>query len=116
MKKIIALAVFGIGMFAGTAAYAQSAETPAVSPEKTQQVIAAIPSLQSIRQEIADFEAKTSGQQEKFENGNADLRALKMKYANELKTQIAANQGKPEVVEVLTAELAKTNAEIEKLK
>jgi septal ring factor EnvC (AmiA/AmiB activator) len=112
MKKLFAMTLLGIGMFAGTSAFAQT--TTATSPN-TQQVIASIPALQSIAQEIAAFEAKTEGNKENFQHANEDLKALKMKYAAELKTQIALNQDKPEVLAVLTAELAKTEKEIEQL-
>lgn len=116
MKKSIALALLGLGLFAGTTAYAQDAATPAKSSEKTQQVISSIPALQSITQEISDYESKIAGKKESYENSNADLRALKMKYAAELKTQIAVNQDKQEVLAVLKEELAKTEAEISQLK
>jgi hypothetical protein len=116
MKKLFAVAFLAIGMFAGTETFAQDAGKPARTPEQTQQVIASIPALNAIAQEIAQFEAKTAGQKEKFEHANADLKALKMKYAAELQTQIAINQDKPEILAVLKDELAKTNAEIERLK
>ena len=115
MKKVIATGLLGFGMLISAGAFAQDyyVQLPAT---KTEQVIAAIPSLQGIKNEIAQFEAKTEGKKESFENLNADLRALKMKYAAELKTQIAINKDSKEIADVLTEELKKTEAEIEKLK
>jgi hypothetical protein len=116
MKKVIATALLGFAMLTGTAAFAQDSYGQLYPPTKTEQVIAGIPSLQNIKNEIAQFEAKTEGKKESFENANADLRALKMKYATELETQIAINKDNKEVVDVLTAELKKTREEIEKIK
>jgi septal ring factor EnvC (AmiA/AmiB activator) len=116
MKKVIATALLGFAMLAGTSAFAQDSYGQINPPTKTEQVIAAIPSLQNIKNEIAQFEAKTEGKKDSFENGNADLKALKMKYATELETQIGINKDNKEVLEILNAELKKTREEIEKLK
>ena len=116
MKKSIALALLCFGLLAGTAAFAQESTAPVKTAEKTEQVISSIPALQSIAQEIADYQSKIAGKEESYENSNADLRALKMKYAAELKTQIAVNQDKQEILAVLKEELAKTEAEISQLK
>lgn len=117
MKKLIALTVLGAGLLFGAGAYAQgNAEQTAADKAKTQQVIESIPALKSIALEISGFEIKIAGKKEEYKNANADLKALKQKYANELTTQINANEGKKEIVDVLNAELKKTKNEIENLK
>jgi hypothetical protein len=114
MKKTIALCVLGLGLFAGTNAFAQ--ESAPTDPQKTQQVIAAIPSLQAISAEIASFEAKTAGKKEEFKNASADLSALLQKYANELQLQLAAHKDNAEIVAALTSELNRVNAQLANLK
>ncbi|HTF04075.1 MAG TPA: hypothetical protein VK826_08615 [Bacteroidia bacterium] len=116
MKKLFSLGLLAFGLLTGANALAQDATGVAVPQSKTETVVASIPSLQSIAMEIAQFEAKTEGKKENYENANADLRALKMKYAAELQVQIAVNKDNKEVFDVLTEELRKTNEEIEKLK
>lgn len=116
MKKVIATALLAFAMLTGTASFAQSAEGTLTTPDKTQQVIASIPSLQSIALEISQFEAKTAGRKENQENTTADLRALKMKYAAELKTQIVVNKDNKETHDILMEELKKTQEELSKLK
>lgn len=116
MKKVISLALFVTGMLAGTIAFAQNAEATLATPDKTQQVIESIPTLKSIALEIARFEAKTGSKKENSETTKADLRALKLKYAAELKTQMVANKNNKETYDILSAELKKTQAELSKMK
>jgi hypothetical protein len=117
MKKLFSSGLLAFGLFVGTSAFAQDATTGVtVTQTKTEQVVASIPSLHSIALEIAQFESKTEGKKESYENRNADLRALKMKYAAELQVQIDLNKDNKEVFDALTEELKKTNAEIETLK
>jgi hypothetical protein len=114
MKKLLALAALGLFLMAANSANAQTSDQ-ANPPDKTQEVIASIPSLQSIAVEITAFEQKKENNKAELKNADADLRALKMKYAAELEVQISANRDNAEVVQVLTAELNKTRAEIEYL-
>lgn len=113
MKKLFALTLLGLGLLTSSGAFAQE---PAVTPARTLEIIASIPTLQSIATEIADFGQKKENSKEELKNADADLRALKMKYAAELEVQIALNKDNAEIVEALTAELAKTRTEIELLK
>jgi hypothetical protein len=116
MKKMRAMLMLAFCLLAGTAAFAQDAGTPPAQPtNRTAEVIASIPSLHSISLEISAFESKQKNSNGELKNANADLRALKMKYAAELEVQIAATHN-AETKAVLTEELAKTRAEIESLK
>lgn len=113
MKKLLALSALGL-FLACSSAQAQDAGS-GNQPTRTQEVIASIPSLQSISNEIAVFQMKVENNKSELKNADADLRALKMKYAAELEVQISANGQNAEMVQVLTAELNKTRAEIEQL-
>lgn len=113
MKKLLALSALGLFLLCSHSANAQTADgNPST---RTQEVIASIPSLQSISLEIAAFEQKKENNKSELKNADADLRALKMKYAAELEVQISANASNAELVQILTAELNKTRAEIEQL-
>ena len=108
--------MFAFFLMIGTAAFAQDAGNSTAQPaDRTAEVIASIPSLHNISLEISAFEEKTKNGSES-KNTNADRRALKMKYAQELEVQIAAHKDNAEVTAILTEELAKTRAEIETLK
>jgi hypothetical protein len=113
MKKLIVFATFGLLL--SVHSYAQDAGTINTAPSRTQEVIASIPSLQSISLEIISFEQKAENNKAELKNANADLRALKMKYAAELEVQISVNKDNAETVEILTAELKKTREEIAQL-
>lgn len=114
MKKLFALSALGLFLLCS---HSVNAQTTDVNPSttKTQEVIASIPSLQSISLEIAAFEQKKENNKAELKNADADLRALKMKYAAELEVQISVNAANTELVQILTAELNKTRAEIEQL-
>gem|GEM_PF-2871941 len=108
--------LLAFGVLAGSAAFAQQAAgDDGKVKARTQQVIAGIPSLQAIAQEIAVFESKTEGKSAEYKNANADLKALKMKYANELRAQISLNEKNKATAEILAEELKKTEEAINKL-
>jgi len=110
MRKNLLMAFICLGSFQASFVHAQTNRAvTTVTDNKTQQVIVSIPSLKSISDEITSFEAKTAGKEEEYKNAAADLRALRMKYASELQSQIAFHEGKPEIQAVLKNELTKTN-------
>lgn len=115
MKKLLALAALGLFLLCTHSVSAQNAEQGNPSSNRTQEVIASIPSLQSISIEITAFEQKKENNKAELKNADADLRALKMKYAAELEVQISVNKDNAETVQILTQELNKTRAEIERL-
>lgn len=115
MKKLLALSALGLFLTLSPSMYAQDAGNGNQQPNRTQEVIASIPSLNSIALEITAFEQKAENNKSELKNSDADLRALKMKYAAELEVQISANKDNAETVQILTEELNKTRAEIEVL-
>jgi hypothetical protein len=115
MKNLLALSALGLFLLVSSPVKAQDASGSNPPTNKTQQVIASIPSLQSISLEIASFEQKRENQKAELNNADADLRALKIKYAAELEVQISVNKDNAETVQILTEELKKTRAEIELL-
>lgn len=110
MKKLIAVTFLvtlcSIGL-------AQNSGKPTASA--AQQVIQKIPSLSAIAAKIAKYESKVEGRKEQYKNSDADLKALKMKYASELTVQITTLKEDKETVKILNDELEKTNKEITNL-
>jgi Skp family chaperone for outer membrane proteins len=111
MKKTIAVAGLGVMLFLAIGAQAQNSPTN----EATQKLIQSIPSLKASVAEVTAFESKVEGKKENFEHANADLKALKMKYASALNLQISMESSK-ENQDLLKAELERVNKEIANIK